>query len=328
MVGEGGSVVSACQKICKRKSNEKKGMAVNIIRTSAITLVAAVTLSACVGTQLEKAKMAEGAKTPFNFNLVDGYIGLASMEYKEGDYEDSDRFASRAMAAAAAKKDTKVKPEGFKKRGIPADKIDDMRRARGKLMIALAQGGRENFPRFAAETQVNFDCWMQEQEENFQPKDIAACKKKFDKSLAKLQKMMAPKPKAKKKMAMAKPMMAAKPRAPEPPDVDGIYIIFFDFNSSKLTTTSQRTLRKAAAEFALIDSPGMSITGHADMSGNAKYNEALSRRRLDAVSSFLLDMKVPRGALHTSAHGESKPLVPTKDGKREKRNRRVEIIFE
>jgi outer membrane protein OmpA-like peptidoglycan-associated protein len=169
---------------------------------------------------------------------------------------------------------------------------------------------------------------MQEQEENFQPKDIAACKKKFDKSLAKLQKMMAPKPKAKKKMAMAKPMMAAKPRAPEPPDVDGIYIIFFDFNSSKLTTTSQRTLRKAAAEFALIDSPGMSITGHADMSGNAKYNEALSRRRLDAVSSFLLDMKVPRGALHTSAHGETKPLVPTKDGKREKRNRRVEIIFE
>mgnify|MGYP001243882603 CR=1 FL=1 len=77
-------------------------MAVNIIRTSAITLVAAVTLSACVGTQLEKAKMAEGAKTPFNFNLVEGYIGLASMEYKEGDYEDSDRFATRAMAAAGA----------------------------------------------------------------------------------------------------------------------------------------------------------------------------------------------------------------------------------
>ncbi len=298
----------------------------NIIRISAITLVAAVTLSACVGTQLEKAKMADGVKTPFNFNLVNGYIKLSSMEYKEGDYEDSDRFATRAMSAAAAKKDTKVKPEGFKARMLPADKVDDLRRARGKLMIALAQGGRENFARLAAQAQVNFDCWMQEQEENFQPKDIAACRASFEKSLANLQKAMAPKPMA--KMAMKKPMMAAKPRAPEAPDVDGIYIVFFDFNSSKLNTASQRTLRKAAAEFALIKSTGMSITGHADMSGNAKYNQALSRRRLDTVSSFLLDMKVPRWALHPSAHGEMKPLVPTKDGKKEKRNRRVEIIFE
>ncbi len=299
----------------------------NIFRTSAITLMAAVTLTACVGTQLEKAETMTGAKTPFNFNLRSGYIGLSKMEYKEGDYEDSDRFASRAISASGAKKDTKVKPEGFKARKLPADKIDDLRRARGKLMIALAQGGREDFPNYAAAAQVKFDCWMQEQEENFQPKDIAACRADFMKALAKLQKAMAPPPMA-KKAVMKKPMMAAKPKAPEPIDVDGIYIVFFDFNSSKLSTSAQRVLRKAAAEFALIKSTGMSVTGHTDMSGPSKYNDALSRRRLDMVSSFLLKMEVPRWALHPSAHGESKPLVPTKDGTREKRNRRVEIIFE
>jgi len=297
---------------------------VNIFKTSAITLVAAVTLTACVGTQLEKAEMMTGAKTPFNFNLRSGYIGLSKMEFKEGDYEDSDRFASRAISASGAKKDTKVKPEGFKARKLPADKIDDLRRARGKLMIALAQGGRENFPNYAADAQVKFDCWMQEQEENFQPKDIAACRAAFMKALAKLQKAIAPKPMAMK--AMKKPMMAAKRK--EPVDVDGIYIVFFDFNSSKLSTSAQRVLRKAGAEFALIKSSGMSVTGHTDMSGDSKYNDALSRRRLDAVSSFLLKMNVPRWALHPSAHGEAKPLVPTKDGTREKRNRRVEIIFE
>jgi len=167
-------------------------MAVNIVKTTAISLVAAVALSACVGTQLEKAKMADTAKTAFNYNLYEGYIGLSKMEYGEGDYKDSDRFAMRAMTASMAKKDTKVKPEGFKARHLPADSMDDLRRARGKLMIALAQGGRANFPRYAAEAQVKFDCWMQEQEENFQPKDIAACRKGFEKALAKLNKMMAP----------------------------------------------------------------------------------------------------------------------------------------
>ncbi|MBT3535823.1 MAG: OmpA family protein [Rhodospirillaceae bacterium] len=272
--------------------------------------------------------MAETAKTPFNYNLYDGYIGLSKMEYKEGDYEDSDRFAMRAMKASTAKKDTAVKPEGFKARNLPADKADDLRKARGRLMIALHQGGRENYPRFAADAQVKFDCWMQEQEENFQPKDIEACKKGFMKAIAKLEKAVAPKPVAKKMMKKKMPMMAAKPRAPEPVDVDGIYIVFFDLNSSKLNPASQRILRKAAAEFALTDSPGMNLNGHTDKAGPAGYNYDLSQRRLNAVRGYLMKMGVTQPSLLSSAYGEEKPLVPTRDGKKEKRNRRVEIIFQ
>jgi outer membrane protein OmpA-like peptidoglycan-associated protein len=282
-------------------------------------------LAACTtGTMMETAKMSDTAKTPFNFNLYAGYMGLSKMEFAEGDYEDSDRFAMRAMKAAEATKDTAVKPEGFKMRALPAGMMDEMRKARGQLMIALHQGGRADYPRYAADAQVAFDCWMQEQEENMQPKDIAACKKNFMKALAKLQKAIAPKA---KKM-MAKPMMAAKPRAPEPVDVDGIYIVFFDLDSAKLNTAAQRVLRKAAAEFALTDSPGMTLTGHADMSGNAEHNYALSQRRLNATTDFLMKMGVSRPSLLFSAYGEEKPLVPTKDGSKERRNRRVEIIFQ
>ena len=293
----------------------------NTIKNTAITIVAAVALTACTnGMQLDKAKMAGPGGSPFNFNLYRGYVGLSQMEFEEGDYEDSDVFADRAMKAA---KGGKVKPEGFKNRKLPANKVDELRRARGKLMIALAQGGRENFPNLAANAQVQFDCWMQEQEENFQPKDIAACRAAFMSAMAKLDKAMAPKP----KMAMKKPMME-KARAPEAPVVDGIYIVFFDFNSTKLSVESQRVLRKAAAEFKLAKPTGMTLTGHADMSGASDFNAALSRKRLDTVSGFLLQMGVPRMALIPSAHGEMKPLVPTKDGMREKRNRRVEIIFQ
>ena len=152
---------------------------------------------------------------------------------------------------------------------------------------------------------------------------IAACKKGYMKALAKLQKMNGPILKV--KMAKA---MAPKTRAPEPVVVDGIYIVFFDLNSSQLSSASQRVLRKAAAEFALTDTPGMNITGHTDMSGPSNYNQALSRRRLDSVSSFLLKMGALRTALLPSAYGETKPLVLTKNGTKEKRNLRVEIIFE
>lgn len=298
----------------------------NKIKNTVITFVAAVALSACTsGMQLDQAKSVGPGGSAFNFNLYKGYVGLSQAEFDEGDYEDSDEFANRAMKAS---KNGKIKPEGFKKRKLPADKITELRRARGKLMVALAQGGRENYPNLAANAQVQFDCWMQEQEENFQPKDIEACKKGFMKAIAKLEKAVAPKPVAKKMMKKKMPMMAAKPRAPEPVDVDGIYIVFFDLNSSKLNPASQRILRKAAAEFALTDSPGMNLTGHTDKAGPAGYNYDLSQRRLNAVRGYLMKMGVTQPSLLSSAYGEEKPLVPTRDGKKEKRNRRVEIIFQ
>ncbi len=297
----------------------------NTIKNIAIIFVAAAVLSACTsGMQLENAKQAGPGGSAFNFNLFRGYVGLSQMEFDEGDYEDSDVFANRALKAS---KDGKVKPEGFKKRNLPADNIAELRRARGRLMIALAQGGRENFPNLAANAQVQFDCWMQEQEENFQPKDIAACRAAFMRAMAKLKKAMAPKP----MMAMKKPMakkMHKMVKAPDPVYVDGIYIVFFKFNSYYLNADLRRKLSDVAADFEFAKPGGITLTGHADMAGASKYNDALSSKRLDAVSAFLSQMGVPGSALQTTAYGEKKPLVPTKDGTREKRNRRVEIIFQ
>jgi outer membrane protein OmpA-like peptidoglycan-associated protein len=77
----------------------------------------------------------------------------------------------------------------------------------------------------------------------------------------------------------------------------------------------------------MIESPGMNITGHSDRSGGDDYNYALSQRRLDAVTDFLMSKGTAAPDMQASAYGEEKPLVPTKNGVKEKRNRRVEIIF-
>ena len=46
--------------------------------------------------------------------------------------------------------------------------------ARSRLIAAFGAGARKRAPKQAAEAQLRFDCWMQEQEENFQPDDIDA----------------------------------------------------------------------------------------------------------------------------------------------------------
>src|SRR3546814_14447170 len=56
--------------------------------------------------------------------------------------------------------------------------------SRERLMAVLAAGAAQSDPTQAAEAQVAFDCWMQEQEENFQPDDIAACRERCEAEMA------------------------------------------------------------------------------------------------------------------------------------------------
>ena len=55
--------------------------------------------------------------------------------------------------------------------------------------------------------------------------------------------------------------------------------------------------------------------------------EFLVKRRADAVKAEMVRMGVPANDIATVARGESSLLVPTADGVREPRNRRVEIVF-
>jgi hypothetical protein len=48
------------------------------------------------------------------------------------------------------------------------------------------RGGRTLAPDQTATAQVQFDCWVQELEENIQADDIAACRDRFDAVVAEL----------------------------------------------------------------------------------------------------------------------------------------------
>ncbi len=68
------------------------------------------------------------------------------------------------------------------------------------------------------------------------------------------------------------------------------------------------------------------VIGHADLKGSASYNRVLSRRRAEAVRSYLVGKGVSSSKVVCEGHGEDAPLYPVEQNESQKKaNRRVEI---
>jgi OOP family OmpA-OmpF porin len=135
----------------------------------------------------------------------------------------------------------------------------------------------------------------------------------------------------------AEPAPAPRPQAqaapapkpePEPKaDIPREYLVFFDWDRSDITAEADQIIRAAAANARELRTVRITTTGHADRSGPDAYNVGLSQRRAIAVREVLVREGIPVGEIEIFARGESEPLVPTPDGVREPRNRRVQIIL-
>ncbi len=273
------------------------------------SMFALAVLSGCAGAELQKAQEMLPQGSAFNINLYEGYVNLATLEHAEIDYKDSDAFATRAIGAAG---DQLVNPEQIGQRDLPDDKVDELGAARRRLVLALSSGAKERMPVEAAHAQVMFDCWMQEQEENFQPEDIARCRHAMLADLEQLE---------------AKPVVMAAAPAPAPaPMMPETFIVYFAFDSTDLTAASKLVLDNAMRAAKKMAATDLAVTGHADRAGAEEYNLGLSLRRASAV----LDALAARGAypakVSLAGRGEAEPLAATADGVREPVNRRVEII--
>ena len=105
------------------------------------------------------------------------------------------------------------------------------------------------------------------------------------------------------------------------------FIVYFGFDRSNLTDAAQGVISDVVATLAGVANPIVSLVGHADTSGSAAYNVGLSQRRVNTVADALASAGVPMGGVTRAARGEAEPAVPTGDGVREPRNRRVEITI-
>ncbi len=283
----------------------------------AIISAAAMSLAACGGMELQRARGVQPSGTDFAVNLYKGYLGLSEAEFAEADYADSDRFARRAIAAGAGQPPL---PEALDGRQLPADMVADLAEARTRLFAALAGNARLKAPEQAAVAQAMFDCWMQEQEENFQPDHIAACRDRYLAAMKAVDLAMAPKPMAK---AEPKPEMAAKA---QPVPANSVYFVYFDFDSIELSDAARNVVGDAArAAQAVGAGAKLMVSGHTDRAGSGAYNRRLSNARAGVVVKALVAEGASAGSISQRALGESQPVFKTDDGVREAGNRRVQI---
>jgi outer membrane protein OmpA-like peptidoglycan-associated protein len=105
------------------------------------------------------------------------------------------------------------------------------------------------------------------------------------------------------------------------------FIVYFEFDKSNLTPEGAKVVQDAAAAFKATGSAKVVVSGYTDLSGTQQYNVGLSKRRADTVRGALVRAGVPDGVIAESWHGKENPAVPTPDGVREPRNRRVEIFL-
>lgn len=104
-------------------------------------------------------------------------------------------------------------------------------------------------------------------------------------------------------------------------------VLYFDFDSSKITD-EQRQIIDAHAAF-LSRNPDVSIVleGHADERGTREYNLALGERRAKAVEQLLLVQGVTGDQIQVISFGEERPVALESNESAWRLNRRVEILY-
>src|SRR5262249_10629210 len=101
------------------------------------------------------------------------------------------------------------------------------------------------------------------------------------------------------------PPVAANPPPPPPPPPPTTYTVYFDYNSSVLGPEGREILRLAADGYRAGTPASIQVTGYADPSGAAGYNQRLSLRRANAVAGVLVQDGVPQGIIIVGGRGET-----------------------
>jgi peptidoglycan-associated lipoprotein len=99
--------------------------------------------------------------------------------------------------------------------------------------------------------------------------------------------------------------------------------VFFETDSTELTTTAQATLDKQAAWLNQYGRYTFTIEGHADERGTREYNFALGARRAESTKNYLVAKGVAASRMKTISYGKERPVAVCNDISCWSQNRRA-----
>lgn len=275
--------------------------------------------------EVDALKEAQAVGSPFTQKLTAEYRDFVMTEKTDmTDHADAIHFARKGLASARG---DVVMPEPLGDWNIQPEFMDELSTGRSRMVAMFDLGAREMYPDVSAVAQSRYDCWMEQQEENFQPDDINRCKREFLAALEQLEGAMPAAPPAAPVAAPTDNPLNVDPNAPMLTE-NAMYLVFFDWDQSTLGPGAQSVLDAVAAEVSKRSLNAVTVVGHADRSGPNDYNQKLGMRRANAVRDALAQRGVNASVINVSSRGEDERLVETPDNVREPANRRAQISFE
>ncbi|OUR80696.1 hypothetical protein A9Q83_00175 [Alphaproteobacteria bacterium 46_93_T64] len=247
-------------------------------------------LAACDTTKYEELAQSDLVGDRFSAELATHYKNFAKSEIEQYDWPDQQYMSLKGLAAA---KGGHPHPEDPEKWNIAPDDTPPLYQSRADLIHWMNTDARYTHPIRAAKAQGNFDCWVEQKQENWQHAHIKTCKD------------------------------ATRHFTPRTSQIQ------FGFDSAKLNEPENIILKKIADNWHIKPGKYLLIQGHADQIGSRKYNYQLAQKRASSVHQKLMLLGVPAQSLKISIWGEDRPrpsaqkanfLAPSNT------NRRVEIL--
>lgn len=103
--------------------------------------------------------------------------------------------------------------------------------------------------------------------------------------------------------------------------------IYFEFDSSELTSSAVEDLTYNLKVLKENPSIGVTLEGHCDVRGTKDYNYALGQRRANSVKAWLIQNGIPETRLKTISYGSDMPLSYGSNEEDHAMNRRVHFRY-
>lgn len=113
---------------------------------------------------------------------------------------------------------------------------------------------------------------------------------------------------------------------------EGIKITFdsglmFDVDSYSLRSATRTNLTELAQTLKKYEDTNILIEGHTDNTGSDEYNQNLSVKRANSVTSYLVGQGVSSSRFTTMGYGENQPIADNSTASGRQQNRRVEVAI-
>ena len=262
-------------------------------------------LAGCSESSLSRLAHTHPTGDPLTAALAQEYLIFASRENRTYfDNVSASYFARKGLDAAMG---VQVPPELIEKWHIPVNFQGEMQGARVRLLAAIERATpRANNANELAQAQVNYDCWMEEQDENRQPENIAFCRNNFYQAI-----MIA------EQKNGGGPSSALLPTAP--------YRSYYKPGKTDVPPQAGPVLDQLMRLIGQVSDYKMTVDGYADKTGRASRNVQVSEQRATKIRDAVVARGAAAAKIRTSGHGDTN--APGKRGTASAADRRVDITL-